>query len=137
MSGKNATYENRNSSEKWLYNNNVIPFSMRRMTRYNEFFELEDSAVLTKDYDHLPVLQEDIVKAGEAYKQEAEGLDIEWKSGMITWNQWQTAKGRDTVAGMDIYYPEWLANNPSLNPNNVKEKKDGKEDAPEDTGTEE
>ena len=131
MSGKNATYENRNSSEKWVYNNNVIPFSLRRMTRYNEFFELEE-VIIRKDFDHLPVLQEDIVKAGEAYKSEAEGLDIEWKAGMITWNQWQKAKGRDNVDGFDIYYPEYIKKFPQMNLNAPK---DVKKPASKDTGT--
>lgn len=140
MSGKNATYENRNSSEKWLYNNNVIPFSIRKMAIYTEYFQL-DGVKIMKDYDHLPVLQEDIVKAGEASKYEAEGLDIEWKSGMITWNQWQTARGRDAVVGMDIYYPDYLKLYPSMvqnNPSNSKKPDNGKkEDASKDSGTQE
>jgi hypothetical protein len=116
MSGKNATYENRNSSEKWLYNNNVIPFSVRRMTRYSEFFELEDT-VLRKGFNHLPVLQEDIVKSGEAHFYESQGLMIEWQAGMITWNQWQVEQERDPVEGMDIYYPEYIKKFPQMNLN--------------------
>lgn len=106
MSGKNATYENRNSSEKWLYNNNIIPFSLRRMVVYNRFFGLED-VILQKSYNHLPVLQEDIVKAGEASNQEANALLIEWENNMITWNEWQIARGREPKAEMDIYYFEY------------------------------
>jgi hypothetical protein len=131
MSGKNATYENRNSSEKWLYNNNVIPNSLRRMTRYNQFFELEDT-ILNKNYNHLPVLQEDVVRAGEAEKYESEALEIEWKNGQITWNQWQVAKERDQVAGMDIYYPEYIKKFPEMNPN--KQVKNGKDTPPKDSG---
>ncbi len=138
MSGKNATYENRTSSEKWLYNNNVIPFSLRRMTRYNEFFQLEE-VILRKEFDHLTVMQEDIVKAGEAYLAESEGLQVDWEMGMITWNQWQTAKGRDTVAGMDIYYPDYIKLNPQMNKNQPKPAKpikNGKKTPSKDTGTE-
>lgn len=134
MSGKNATYENRNSSERWLYNNNVIPHSIRRMTIYNDFFQLED-IVLMKDYDDLPVLQEDIVKAGEASRNEAEALQIEWESGMITWNEWRIAKGRDPVAGMDIYYPEYIKEFPLMN--KTKTVKNGEEASPKDTGAKE
>lgn len=109
MSGKNATYENRNSAERFLYQNNVIPFSKRRMLVINKFFALDGSgSILNLNYNHLPVLQEDILKAGEAYNYEAQGLEVEWKNGMITWNQWQIAKNREAVTGMDIYYPEWL-----------------------------
>lgn len=132
MSGKNATYENRNSSEKWLYNNNVMPFSLRRMTRYNQFFELED-VLLNKSFKHLDVLQEDIVKAGEAEFYESQALDIEWKSGLITWNQWQIQKERDPVAGMDIYYPEYIKKFPVMNLN--KPVDNGKTTPSKDTGT--
>lgn len=116
MSGKNATYENRNSSEKFVYQNNVIPYSLRKMRMYNKFFELED-VILNKSFNHIAVLQEDIVKAGEAEKYLSESLDIDWKSGMITWNQWQVAKERDPVVGMDIYYPEYIKKFPQMDTN--------------------
>lgn len=135
MSGKNATYENRSSSEKFVYQNNIIPFSLRRMLNYNNFFELEE-VVLRKNFNHLAVLQEDIVKAGEAEKYESESLMIEWTAGQITWNQWQVAKGRDTVEGMDIYYPEYIVKFPQMNKqvNPAKNKKKNENTPPKDTG---
>lgn len=134
MSGKNATYENRNSSEKWLYNNNVIPVSTRKMCKYNEFFSLEDGVSLTKRFSHLPVLQEDIVRAGEAYQYTADGLQVEWTSGMITWNQWQIKQEREPVAGMDIYYPDYIKKYPEMNIN--KPVSNGAtETAPKNSGT--
>lgn len=132
MSGKNATYENRNTSEKFLYQNNIIPYSLRRMTRYNNFFDLTSGVIIRKSYSHLPVLQEDIVKAGEAYLAESQGLDVDWKSGMITWNQWQIRKERDPVPGMDIYYPEYIKKFPSMD---LNKQKDVKTPTPKDTGT--
>lgn len=133
MSGKNATYENRTSSEKWLYNNNIMPYSLRRMTRYNNFFDLED-VIINKTFNHLDVLQEDIVKSGEARKYETEGLQIEWTSGMITWNQWQIEQEREPVDGMDIYYPEYIKKFPSMDVNKVKQ--DGKNTPPKNSGSE-
>jgi Phage portal protein len=111
MSGKNATYENRNSAEKFLYQNNVIPFSLRRMARYSQFFEL-DEVSLNLDYDHLPVLQEDIMHAGQARKAKSEGLTLDWQNGLITWNEYRFLQDLDMVAGMDIYYNEYLAKYP-------------------------
>lgn len=135
MSGKNATYENRNSAEKFLYQNNIIPFSLRRMARYDEFFGLDSLNVkLCLDYDHLAVLQEDIMNAGQAFKSLSEAVEILWKSGLITYNQVMTRLEMDTVAGMDIYYPEWLKANPEMNTNIVKTKNN--ETSPKDTGTE-
>jgi hypothetical protein len=113
MSGKNATYENRSSSEKFLYQNNIIPFSIRTTARYNKFFGLDDVKIYI-DYNHLPILQEDILKAGQAHQAESAGLLIEWTAGQLTWNQWQVARGRDSVAGMDIYYPEYIKMFPNM-----------------------
>lgn len=141
MSGKNATYENRNSAEKFLYQNNVIPFSLRKADRYTIWFNIED-CLIHWDYDHLPVLQEDSVKAAQAEKFLSEALELDWKGGMITRNQWREAKGYDTVSGEDIYYPEWAADNgisltsESQDTNKTKiKKKNGS--AQKDTGTEE
>lgn len=115
MSGKNATYENRSSAEKFLYQNNIIPFSLRRMARFNMFFGLSDIGIqMTMDYDHLPVLQEDIQHAGEAFNKLSGGLDILWKDGLLTFNQVLMKLEMDTISGMDIYYPEWLKNNPEM-----------------------
>lgn len=107
MSGKNATYENRSSAERFLYQNNIIPYSIRWGARWDNWFELEDIHIV-KDYDHLPVLQEDILHAGQAFKAEAEGIDILWKAGMLTMNQCLKRLDQDEVPGMDIYYPEWV-----------------------------
>lgn len=130
MSGKNATYENRSSAEKFLYQTVVIPFSLRRMAKYNEFFNLED-ITLYMDFDHLPILKEDILKEGQSSEAESNGLLVEWQAGMITWNQWQLSKNRDTVSGMDILYPDWLKMYPELNPQkqtlDVKSKDDKKQ----------
>ena len=101
--------------------------------------------LLEKNFDNVAVLQEDIVASGEAYQYETNGLLTEWTAGMITWNQWQTQKGRDAVAGMDIYYPDYIKKYPSMDVNKSKEalkpkttkKKDGKEATPKDNATEE
>lgn len=109
MSGKNATYENRTSAEKYMYQNNIIPFSLRRMAQYDYYFELDDDdCSLLLHYDHLPVLQEDILHSGQAELAQSQALEVDWLGGKITWNEWRVKKKMDTVAGMDIYYPEWV-----------------------------
>jgi hypothetical protein len=109
MSGKNATYENRSSAEKYFYQNNVIPFSLRRAARYDKFFGLdEDGVSIIMDYDHLPVLQEDIMSAGQARKANSESVKMDWESGLITWNEARTLNDMDTVSGMDIYISEYI-----------------------------
>lgn len=108
-----------------------------------EFFGIEDYQI-SLDYDHLPVLQEDILQAGQAYKAKAEGLDVAWKSNMITWNEWRLEQGMDTRPGMDLYYFQFVekfglelqdsAFGPKGNPQN-NNKKD--ETSPKDSGTQE
>lgn len=129
MSGKNATYENRSSAEKFLYQNNIIPFSLRRMARYNTFFGL-DTQKLYLNYNHLYVLQEDVQKSGEASYALSQGLDIDFKDCIITVNEYRKAKEQDPIEGGDVYYPEWVASHGiKLNPT----PSDG--NAPKDTGT--
>lgn len=110
MSGKNATYENRRSAEKFCYQSNVIPFSLRKMDSYNFYFGLTDK-LLTLDFDHLPILQDDALQSSQAYKALAEGIDVSWRSGMITWNEARRLQNMDTQSGMDIYFHEWKEKN--------------------------
>lgn len=125
MSGKNATYENRNSAEKFLYQNNIIPFSLRRMARYNSFFGISG---LILDYDHLPVLQEDIMKAGQARLANSQSLQIDWMCGMITQNEYRTGLGMDEIPGGEIYYDQWIKAHPEMQPQ--KQKTTKPKDAP-------
>lgn len=114
MSGKNATYENRSSAERFLYQTVIIPFSLRRMAKYNKFFGLEDTVKLYLDYGHLAVLQEDIMRAGQAAEANANANRTNWEAGMITWNEYRVELGMDKVVGGDIYYPQWIKDNPEM-----------------------
>lgn len=127
MSGKNATYENRSSAERYLYQNNIIPFSLRKTARYNEFFELEET-LLTLSYLHVAALQEDITKSAQSSKFLSESLDLDWKAGIITFNEYRAAKDLTKQTNMDIYYPEWLETYGKIITDGNKENK------PKDTG---
>lgn len=109
MSGKNATYENRNSAEKFLYQNNIIPFSLRRMAVYDKFFHIQG---LTQNFNHLPVLQEDVQKAGEARYALSESLQIDWLNDMITRNEYRSFHGQENVTDGDLIYSEWIKKYP-------------------------
>lgn len=109
MSGKNATYENRRSAGKYLYENNTIPFSLRRMSTYSTFFELDYfGKKLKQDFSHLPILQEDLLKEGQAYAEKAAGFDIEWKAGLITLNEWRIMTKKKPIPDGDLFYQEWV-----------------------------
>jgi hypothetical protein len=103
MSGKNATYENRHTSERFLYQNNIIPFSLRRMARYDQFFGLEEYTLL-QDFLHIAVLQEDIQKASLALKDRTIALDMQWKSNLISYNEYRVELKYDKIAGKDKYF---------------------------------
>ena len=128
MSGKNATYENRTSAERYLYQNNIIPFSLRRTAKLNNYFQLQDT-ILQISYDHVSALKEDIVKESQSEKFLSESLDIMWKSGVITLNEFRTNKKMKPVTGFDIYFPEWMS---SQKPQPAPNEKTSK---PKDTST--
>lgn len=106
MSGKNATYENRSSAERYLYQSNIIPFSLRRMLSFNNHFEFEEQKIFL-DYSHLAVLQDDIVKRSQADKFKSESLQIDWESGIITLNEYRKAKNMEPIPDGDIYFIEY------------------------------
>lgn len=111
MSGKNATYENRNSAEKFLYQNNIIPFSLRRMAQYCKFFGITG---LSQDFDHLPVLQEDVVKSGQARFALSQSLQIDWLMDMITRNEYREQQLMEPLSeDGELYYSEWIKLHPA------------------------
>lgn len=115
MSGKNATYENRNSAERFLYQNNIIPFSLRRMSRYNIFLGLQDTDYnIRLDYSHLPVLmvREDLWKESQANNENSQAFVTMWEKGTITMNEYRKKLGMDELGSEgDKYYPQWLEEN--------------------------
>jgi len=112
MSGKNATYENRSSAESYLYQNNIIPFSLRRCAQYEHYFGIEG---LVLDYDHLPVLQEDILHAGQAREAMSNSLVTDWEAGMIDYNEYRRLQGMDEISGKTGYfYSDYIKENPTL-----------------------
>ena len=149
MAGKNATYDNKDLAEKQFYQNNVIPFSLRRMARYNRFFGLNSTDyTMYMCYKHLAILKEDVVKASQAREAYSNSIQIDFEGGRMTWNECRDLMDLERVDGMDIYYPEYIIKFPNM----VKGAKEGtatkktkydrkitkpEDDASEDTGTEE
>ena len=136
MSGKNATYENRHSAAQFLYENNIIPYSLRKMERYDEFFGFNDlmQYSLNMNYNHLNVIQEDILKAGQAKYNLSEGLTLDWENGMITRDQYLIECEYDPIGGAEgnMYYPDYIKAHPEMNKNKPKELSNANP-APKDT----
>jgi len=107
MSGKNATYENRSASERYLYQNVIIPQNVKDMRVYNRFFGLDEyNLELQSDFNYLPVLQEDIVKQAQADNYKAQSYLTLYQNNVITLNQYRVYMKLEPVAGDDVYYKD-------------------------------
>lgn len=103
MSGKNATYENRTSAEKYCIQNVTMPESQRDDMVYTMYFGLDNFNVY-HDYTKIPVMQENMIGLGEGMKYLNEAYQLQFTSNLITLNQWRTLSEIDTVIGDDIYF---------------------------------
>jgi hypothetical protein len=107
MSGKNATYENRSASERYLYQNVIIPQNERDLRAYNRFFKLDEYKLeMECDFSKLPVLQEDVVKAGQADNYKAAAYLTLYQNDVITLNKYREMMGIEPVPGDDKYFSE-------------------------------
>lgn len=107
ISGKNPTYENKTSAQKFLYNSNIIPSARKDFKEYSRFFKTEkDGFYIGVNYDSLPTMQEDIAKKAEANKFNAEAHEILYLNGIITKNQFLNALGLKSINGGDEYYEQ-------------------------------
>lgn len=98
--------------KKILYQDFVIPFADMIYEQLNEAFDAENNnCTITKDYSHVPVLQEDSQKNAAARKTRNEALQIEFYNNLITLNMWLDKNGEDAMTG-DLgtkYYYELIA----------------------------
>lgn len=102
-----ATYANGENAMSSVYVNNVIPNAKKDLNKYNKFFKAkENQCKIVACFDDIPALQEDELNKNSASLSLAQTLDIEWKSGIITKNQWLTARGYDTVTDGDVYFTQ-------------------------------
>lgn len=121
FSDSDSTYANQEGAHKTLYQNNVIPNNEADMREYARFFGCEDNKVEIKcEFSHLPVLQEDEFKKQEAQFKQSQSLDIDYKNGTITINEYRTAKGLEPITNGDTYYvaPQTQQNDVTANADN-------------------
>lgn len=105
--GKDTTFENQNQGRKDFIENTIIPESSQRMEMLtNGVIEDDDSLEIITDYSGLAVLQEDKSKAATARKTLDDALQIEYKAGLITKNDWREKLGEERLTddGFDDYY---------------------------------
>lgn len=115
MSGKNATYENRTSAERFFYNTSIIPQNRRDMHIYTMYYqekgELSEKIDIKGWYEDYPALMDAKVAQGESKKYSAEAYHQLFVDKAITMNEYRKLMNIDTVKNEDFYYnsPEYIA----------------------------
>lgn len=93
-----------------LYEDGIIPESQDIYEQWNIFLKTNIYNIKAcKDYNHLPVLQGNMVEQSHASLYLNQSMLILWQNDMLTWNEWRLAIGQDTVAGRDYYYTEGIS----------------------------
>jgi hypothetical protein len=96
---KDTTFDNQNQARKDFLENTIIPESDSRMEMFtNGIMEGDESLVVKRDYSKLAVLQEDKAKAATARKALDDALQIEYKAGLITKNDWREKLGDERLS---------------------------------------
>lgn len=100
-----TTYANGDNAAASVYQDNVIPNAQKDYNRYAIFFKCkENNAEIQVDYSHVGALQEDEKMAAETAEVQGRALDLDYKNGLITLNQYRELRGYDVVVGGDTYY---------------------------------
>jgi hypothetical protein len=104
---KDVKYENKLSSERFMYQNNIIPGSQKDMRAYSDFFKLNELGLkIVSDFSDLPVLQENKSEQASALNTKTDALQKQYKDNLITKNQYRQELGYDTVKGDDVYFSD-------------------------------
>lgn len=85
-------------NKKLLYQDTIIPEAESIYQQWNEFFKTETLKIrIEKDYTHVAVLQEDKVQAATARLTFDQALEVEFRNGLITLNDWLIKLGEDPL----------------------------------------
>lgn len=94
----NSTFSNQKAAEVSVYNNTVIPIVNTFLSEINNFLGLNESGFyIDADWSDVDVLQE-----GDKQEQEKKNIISErcrndFRSGIITLNDWRTALGMEAI----------------------------------------
>lgn len=113
MSNQNGvTFDNKNSAEKYLFQNNIIPNNIGDMEEYNRYFNCYENGVkIHMSYKDLPILQEDELQKANSDKIKTEYFIMQYDNSIITKNQLLNSLGYEQVVGGDIYKQDVISNN--------------------------
>lgn len=100
-----TTFANGDNAAASVYQDNVIPNAQKDYNKYSKFLRTEENNIeIQVDYSHVGALQEDVLMAAEASEVLGRALDLDYKNGLITLNQYREKKGYDTTEDGGTYY---------------------------------
>lgn len=104
-----TTYSNQETAAKSLYQNTIIPEADSVNEEWTNCFQGEKyNFTISKDFAHLPVLQEDAQKQATARSTLGQEIMKEFYGDFITYNRVLELLNEDTRPGYDRYYSELL-----------------------------
>jgi hypothetical protein len=93
-----TTYNNMNAAEKGLYINATMPDAANYYDQVSTAFGLRAKNLsISKDFDHIPVLQDDALAAGQSRKVMNDAMKIEWDNNTCTLNEWRAMNNQDPL----------------------------------------
>lgn len=93
-----TTFANLNEGKKLLYQDAIIPEAESWHEQLNSLFGLEETNItITKDFSHIPILQDDQLKKASARLILNQAKKMEYEAGLITLNQWLESLGEDGI----------------------------------------
>ena len=111
------TYQNAPQAWRSLYQDTIIPEADNTYDQWNMVFDcVANGCKMEKDYNHVPALQENKSEQATARKTMGEAVINEFKNNLITYNRVLELIGEDQLPGMDLYYREIVAQDPSFSP---------------------
>lgn len=100
---KGTTFENRAEAIKYLYQDNIIPTSNLYEEKFSEFFGL-DEVKIEIDFSDVEYLKEAEKEKAEAYFKKNQGLQIAYKLGVITKEEYRIELDMDEKPKGNTFY---------------------------------
>jgi hypothetical protein len=100
---KGPTFANRGEATKYLYQDNVIPAARVYAEKFTEFFGLQD-AVIDIDFSHVEYLKQAEKEKAEALLRTSQALQISYRLGTITREEYRKWHDWDEQPEGNIYY---------------------------------
>ena len=105
-----AKYDNQDIAERSLYTNSIIPDAQSEDEQLMSLLGLEKLGLrIVSDYSHLPAMQENEESRGRGALMTNQAALVAFINNIITWNEWRQMLSLSTLANMDKYYYQLIA----------------------------